>query len=367
MRVAIFAAFYPPDVGGYANNVRALAQGLSNQGCAVAIVACGKVTAKYNDGLVRVYKLPCFQLLSGRYPALKPSVATMMTLKALRRLNMDVVNTQTRFYPITLLGMLFAKMTGAKLVHTERGATHNLAFKGALGTLSRAYDHSVGALLIRAANEVIGVSDGACEFAQHLGARDPITVHNGLDAGWVRENNGKRDPHGIIFTGRLILAKGVADLLDAFIAVRAVMPDVRMTIVGDGPCLKELEARRVEGVAFTGQLDRSRIAELLGEHSVFVNPSYSEGLPTSVLEAMAAGLTVVATDVGGTRELIEHGNTGYLVEPGKTSQMAGLLLRALSNVDGVGKKAQERVAVEFTQEKCVEKTLKVYREVIGTK
>ncbi len=364
MKILIFAAFYPPDVGGLANNVRELAQGLAGLSHEVAVIACARGTAKYSDNRVTVYNLPCFMALSGRYPAPKPGLMTTGVLLALSRQHFDVVNTQTRFYPVTLLGMLFAKATGAKLVHTERGATHNLAFKGALGSASRAYDHTAGALVMRAADRVIGVSDGACEFARHLGAKDPITVYNGVPAVWTKEAS-NRDPHSIIFTGRLIPAKGVADLLDAFVAVRAVMPNVRLTVVGDGPCRTDLESRHVDGVVFTGQLKRVEVTAMLGKHSVFVNPSYSEGLPTSVLEAMAAGLSVIATDVGGTRELIENGVTGYLVPPGKPDQMAGAMIRALSNANGVGKRAREKVAAEFTQERCVERTLVVYREAVG--
>lgn len=362
MRVLIFAAFYPPDIGGYANNVSALAQGLAGRDCSVSVVVCSKEAGEYDDGQVHVYKLPCFQLLSGRYPAVKWSGDTVDVLTALLKQRFDVVNTQTRFYPITLLGLIFARVTRTVLIHTERGATHNLAFKGALGLLSRAYDHVVGTLVVRMADRVIGVSDGACEFARHLGAENPVTVHNGVSPEWFKTDS-NRDPHSVIFTGRLIPAKGVTDLITAFKAVRSVMPNVRLTIVGDGPCRADLEAQNVDGVTFTGQKSREDTIALLSRHSVFMNPSYSEGLPTSVLEAMAAGLTVVATDVGGTRELITHGETGYLVEPGKPSQIAGALIRALADSDKVSKKAQEKAASEFSQDKCLEKMLAVYREV----
>jgi glycosyltransferase involved in cell wall biosynthesis len=73
-----------------------------------------------------------------------------------------------------------------------------------------------------------------------------------------------------------------------------------------------------ENILFLGQKDQREVAAILRSSDIFVNPSYSEGLPTSVLEAGAAGLAIVATDVGGTREIIEDGKTGFLVSPGDT-------------------------------------------------
>jgi glycosyltransferase involved in cell wall biosynthesis len=75
-----------------------------------------------------------------------------------------------------------------------------------------------------------------------------------------------------------------------------------------------------------GEKDQDGVVAILSATDIFVNPSYSEGLPTSVMEAASVGLPVIATDVGGTREIVEHGTTGLLVEPYQPEQIAAAIL-----------------------------------------
>lgn len=122
----------------------------------------------------------------------------------------------------------------------------------------------------------------------------------------------------VIYVGRLIEAKGVQDLIRVCNGAWNTH-DFKLAIVGDGPYRLALEDMvRLscrQHVTFTGELPRSGVFRELRQSDIFVNPSYSEGLPTSVQEAMIVGLPIIATDVGGTREAITHGVSGLLYPP----------------------------------------------------
>jgi len=124
----------------------------------------------------------------------------------------------------------------------------------------------------------------------------------------------------LITAGRLIPWKGV----DLVIRVLPNLPGAVLTVVGDGPCRQQLEAlAKLEGVSarvwFVGAVSRVVLRSLFQKHDIFVLASAYEGLPHIILEAMQAGLAVVATAVGGTREVLHNGKDGMLVEPKEDS------------------------------------------------
>lgn len=131
----------------------------------------------------------------------------------------------------------------------------------------------------------------------------------------------------ILFVGRLVPVKGVSVLLGAFGRIASKFPEAVMTIVGDGPERAKLEAAaaRLElgnRIAFTGALSQRKVAARMAESDLFVLPSFAEGLPVVLMEAMASGLPVIATNVAGTPELVEDNITGRLVEAGDEEQLA---------------------------------------------
>lgn len=122
----------------------------------------------------------------------------------------------------------------------------------------------------------------------------------------------------IVFLGRLHPVKGVEYLVEA---ARRIENCPEVLIAGDGPEADALK-RKAAGapVRFLGRIDS--IEELMMQGMIFVLPSLSEGLPQAMLEAMSYGLPVVATRVGGVPEVVEHGTTGFLVQPGNAEELA---------------------------------------------
>jgi glycosyltransferase involved in cell wall biosynthesis len=151
---------------------------------------------------------------------------------------------------------------------------------------------------------------------------------------------------------RLHPQKGLDDLITAARYVHSRHPDVRFVVAGDGPMRAELEGR-VRGeqlekvIVFLGQ--RDDIPNLLARAELFVLPSRFEGLPSAIIEAMAAGRPVVATSTAGVPELIDDGSTGWLVPPGAPDRLAEALAEALSaELIEVGTAARRRAESLFS-------------------
>ncbi len=140
----------------------------------------------------------------------------------------------------------------------------------------------------------------------------------------------------VLFVGRLTAVKGVPLLLEAFARVRAAYPDARLTLVGDGPERATLQAQAaalglIETAHFAGYCDQEEVVALLSEADMLVLPSFAEGLPVVLMEALASRIPVIATPVAGVSELVRDGETGLLVPPGDVNGLVAALDRLLSD------------------------------------
>ena len=124
----------------------------------------------------------------------------------------------------------------------------------------------------------------------------------------------------ILYVGRLVKGKGVEYLISAMKSC----PDEKLVIVGDGAERQNLElvAKNMTNVNFVGEVPPERVSDYLQRARMFVLPSVSEGSPNVILEAMALGVPVIATAVGGIPDLIKHGETGFLTQPGNVGEIA---------------------------------------------
>lgn len=150
------------------------------------------------------------------------------------------------------------------------------------------------------------------------------------------ESDAKREPN-VLFLGRLEREKGVFDLVEAVATIAHLVPGIRLTLCGAGSAKGELEQLAVQKgigglVAFPGWVDGEVKADFLRRSGVFVLPSYAEGMPMAVLEAMAASTPVVATRVGAIADMLENGASGFVVEAGNVTTLGNAILTALTDV-----------------------------------
>jgi glycosyltransferase involved in cell wall biosynthesis len=133
---------------------------------------------------------------------------------------------------------------------------------------------------------------------------------------------------------RLDERKGHALLLRAHARVREAHPDATLTLIGDGPLRADLERSRTPGVRFLGWGDHATVVRELESCRCLVLPSDAEGLPIVIMESLALGRPVIATDVGGVRELVRTGETGWLVRPGDEAALTRAMLEACAANSG---------------------------------
>jgi glycosyltransferase involved in cell wall biosynthesis len=175
-------------------------------------------------------------------------------------------------------------------------------------------------------------------------------------------------PGPIVFTcARLDPQKGHSVLLQA----AAKVPQAVFVLAGEGPLRPELEAQAAalgvpDRVRFLGF--RTDIPELLAASDVFALPSLYEGTSLAVLEAMAAGRAIVSSMIGGTDELIEHGDSGLLVAPGDVDALVDSLRRLLADEGlraALGRRAHERARREFSPAAMADRVTRIYEELIA--
>ena len=175
----------------------------------------------------------------------------------------------------------------------------------------------------------------------------------------------RQEPKRICFIGRLRPQKNVNTLMDAVSGL-----DVELVIAGDGPQAEELQAKaRALGVdtRFLGNVPHRRLPSLLNQCGLFVLPSHYEGHPKALLEAMACGLPVIGADVPGIREVIQHGENGYLAGTSATELRDAIqeVLADESLMESMGRKARQDVEANFSLPRVVERELDVLHKVVA--
>jgi len=173
-----------------------------------------------------------------------------------------------------------------------------------------------------------------------------------------------------VFLGKFGRRKGIFDLLGALAELKVYFPGIRLRCGGDGD-IPGVVARAAElglsdDVEVLGWVSGAAKQRVLAEGTIYVLPSYAEGLPISVLEAMEAGMPVVATAVGGIPDAIEDGVEGFLVSPGDISSLVNRISLLLQNPDmrsSMGLEAKMKVAAIFSPASVLPQIEALYSEL----
>lgn len=163
-------------------------------------------------------------------------------------------------------------------------------------------------------------------------------VHCGVNPDRYGRSGAASSGAHLVFVGRLAAVKGVAVLIRAVATLAPDHPGLRLTLIGDGPERAGLErlARETgatDRIVFAGPKTQAEVAEALAIADLFVLPSFAEGVPVVLMEAMASSLPVVATRIAGIPELVEDGVSGLLVPPGDEASLVGAITELLADTE----------------------------------
>ncbi len=299
-------------------------------------------------------------------------------LRVRRGPRIDLVHAHILF-PTAWSAIPVAQSLGAPLVVTAHGSdvhTNPARNRG----ITRCTQE-----VIEKSDQVLAVSRDLVQQALSLGtpSREILVSHFGVDDAQFQPIMDKRAVRerlglpihgpGICNLGRVASQKGVRELLEAFAPIAASHPKAWLLFVGDGPARSELEERcralnLGERVHFAGGCPHEHVPRWLAAADVFVFPSYKEGLPNVLLEAMACGVPIIATDVGGVPEAV--GEDGALFVPPRDIpalvQAMDRLLRSPEAGEQLASRGLRRVRSKFSWRRTALELRSVYEQLLVT-
>lgn len=252
------------------------------------------------------------------------------TLSKIKAYRPDVIQTHTRFFLQSMIGWLVAKRLWCKRVHVEHGSGFVTGYPWYIRWIAWLFDWTIGRWIFRSCDTIITISQMHKKFIKKFTSKEPIVIYNPID--YIPQPRVKNAVPHIGFVGSLIARKGVDLLIQSL--KKLERKDWTCTIIWEWDQREKLEVLVKElwltdRITFVWADDR---ANRLHKFDIFVNPSYQEWLPTTVVEALIAWCVVVATDVGGTREVSDEGDL-ILVESGSIESLQQGIKTAFESLD----------------------------------
>jgi glycosyltransferase involved in cell wall biosynthesis len=307
----------PPPSGGMANQTRQLARLLQEVGCGVEVV---QVNAPYSPPWIEHVHVirAIFRFV--------PYVMKLWRIAGRVDLFHVMANSGWAWHLFAAPAVWIAAWRNTPVIINYRGGEAPVFFER--------HFHWVRPTLKRSA--LILVPSAFLEQVFRQWGVETVVVPNIVDLGKFHPVELPSAPPHIIVTRNLEDLYDISTAIRAFAHIRVAFPDARMTIAGSGPRRSQLEdlchaLDLSQAVSFTGRVDNEQIAALYQRAQLMLNPSLVDNFPISILEAMASGVAIVTTNIGGIPYLVRDGVTGLLVPPGDHEAMAAAALRLLKD------------------------------------
>jgi len=382
-KICLVTHFFPPHIGGIEKVADEQCRRLAKLGYQVSVLT--SKTSKQNERHAEGIKVFSYSILNIAERVGIPY--PLLSFKAYKNFaevikKCDIVHAHGHAYMSSYIASKVAEKYKKPFILTQ----HNtfIDYQSWLNIVEHANDWTVGRVVLKGSDRVITVSRKTMEYVLKLGADMSKTsvMHNGVDTNFFHPMNREesRDKLGlpknktlILTIRRLVYKNGLDTFIESASLLTRDYPDLLFIVIGKGPNRKLVEKR----VRKLGIDDNIRLAGFVPEKLLplyynaadyFVIPSSSgEGLPLVLLEAMACGLPVIATTVGGTPEIIEDMRNGVLVPPRNPKALAKTISKLLSNKElglAIGKEARNTVEDKFTWEENVRRLQNVYDEFL---
>ncbi|WP_251328866.1 glycosyltransferase family 4 protein [Haloplanus pelagicus] len=370
--ILLCSDYLPPSDGGVEHVVENLALRLSERGHDVGVFTLADDSGidLRDDPAVTVFEADSLELtdLLGLQSSVAPAAIPEFR-RVLRAFDPDLVHVHNRFFFTSIVGKLHHLLSGYPLVTTLH-LGHIDEIDGLGGVLATGFERTVSRWIVSGSDHVICVSGAVEEVATELGAPRTTVARNSVDTSRFQPTE-TDDGVTVLYVGRLIRNNGPQDLLAAAPDVLETHPDVRIELFGGGP-LEETLRRRVaeldhsDRVTVHGYVDDITDAYAVGD--VFCRPSYSEGLPLTLLESMACGIPPVVTPVAGVPEVVTGDRTGRFVSPGDPASIGSALDDLVADREqrvAIGRRAREYVRTHHSWDQRTTKVITVYESVMN--
>ncbi|MGH2690903.1 MAG: glycosyltransferase family 4 protein [Actinomycetota bacterium] len=365
MRILLACPYAWEAPGGVQVHVRQLALRLRDQGHEVLVVAPS--SARSSDPFLRAAGRPFRIAYNESIAPISPTPrAFSVTRETLRSFSPDVVHVHEPFVPGP--AMFAAVSAHVPVVATFHAyADRSLLLAAAAPALRRIWR----GLAMR-----IAVSHAAAEFVSRpMGEGEIRIVPNGAEVEMFASAQPARLPEGrrILFVNRLDPRKGFRVMVEAFGMLSATHPDALLVVAGDGPerpALRELPAEARGRVVMLGNVAHDQLPPYHAASEVFCAPATGrESFGIVLVEAMAAGLPVIASDIPGYREVVREGVEGMLVPPGEPAALARVISDVMGDPDAAkrfGEAGRSR-AKRYSWDTVAAEIEQIYRDAIEAK
>jgi len=280
----------------------------------------------------------------------------------------DVVHAHSHLYFSTNLAATLTRLNDLPLVITN----HGLISQTAPGWIQRLFIPTIARFTFESADRVLCYTETDRNRLREHNVDAPISViHNGIDCTAFRPDGNSERSRQVLFVGRLNRNKGVDRLFDAFVGLSSDFPDLTLKIVGQGPMYDHLRAKRSrlgleDRVVLTGELSNEKLPGIYAESAVFALPSLNEGLPRTVLEALACETPVVTTALPQLEPVVD--DAGLTVPAGTVQDLERAIGRLIEDHplrEEMGAIGRKRVVEHYPWEDTVRRTTGVYYDVLG--
>ncbi len=384
MKLCMVNGYFHPFVGGSEKHMYELGRRLARTEGVSVVTSLLEGTKEYEEiEQMKVHRLPTKHYkMPVIYPP--PMPVTRGIEAKLAELdgkhNFDAFNLHGRWFSSYNRVVNYANKNRKLMVLT----LHNQRPLGISAPISIAgtfWDKVKGKKVLRDVDRIIAVSAASKKdiMEYDLDEKKIAVIHNGVDTEFYKPSNASFQDkykdgfdHLLIFVGRIIQQKGLTYLIDAMPGVLKEHPKTRLLIVGKGKIKNKLKEKvRKMGlskyVLFPGFIPESQMPELYSSADVFVLPSLWEVLPIALLEALASGSPLLASDAGGNPEIVENDKNGYIFEKANTPHLIEKLNVMLSDEKSraeMKKKSREIALEKFDWEIIKNQTLAFYKDAM---
>ena len=382
-KICLVTHFFPPHIGGIEKVADEQCKRLAKLGYQVSVLTSKthKQNKRHTEG-IKVFSYSILNLTERvgiPYPVLSFKAYKKFT-EVIRKC--DIVHAHGHAYMSSYIACKVAEKYKKPFILTQ----HNtfIDYQSWLNIVEHLNDWTVGRVILKASDRVITVSRKTMEYVLKLGADRSKTsvMHNGVDTNFFHPMNREesRDKLGlpknktlILTIRRLVYKNGLDMFIESASLLTRDYPHLLFIVIGKGPNRKLVEKRvrelRIDdNIRLAGFVPEKLLPLYYNAADYFVIPSSSgEGLPLVLLEAMACGLPVIATTVGGTPEIIKDMKNGVLVPPRNPKALAETISKFLSNREvglAIGEEARNTVEDKFTWEENVRRLHNVYDEFL---
>lgn len=360
LEIIIFTEYYLPKLGGVERYTDKLINELKRKyNISIVTTQLDDLPKYVEKENIKIYRIPVFSIFKNRYALIKMNKELKTLIKKIDEKKYNFLICQTRFFPTSYFGVKFAKKRKIPVMVIEHGSSHFTVNNKVLDFFGHIYEHLLTKKIKKNCDIFYGVSERCNMWLKHFNIESKGVLYNSIDQNDFKKYKDKyyfkpnKNNINICFAGRLIKEKGVYELCDAFNELSKNYKNIKLQIAGDGPILKDLKNKYIDNkrINFLGKLNFDNVMSLYNSSDIFVYPSmYPEGLPTSILEAGLMKCAVIATDRGGTIEVITHKQDGLICEENTKSihDNLKLLLDNVELIDIYSEKLHNRIVNNFT-------------------